>query len=237
MDAGGQHIADRACRAALARSVARSYVAVTQPALVPLGQCLMPSLAAFALLVALAVHLVGPALSLVIAAGVISAGAWALAGRLAAPPAVDNGVTLLAGIGGLPVLVLALYYFGHRPDWDDANYINLASGAQRSAAPICAVDTMLGDGPYAIHLPTYRIQSFELLGAALSSITGLAPIAAVHLQLVLAALVLALTLIPALGRDWLAGAVSRLPSSMPIVRCWAVGGCTASRASSRARGV
>jgi hypothetical protein len=109
-------------------------------------------------------------------------------------------------------LLLALYYFGHRPDADDANYLNLAAKAPLTHGQVFEFDTMVGDGPHAIHLPTYRLQSYELLGAVLSSLSGLEPIAVFHLVLpapllVLFASVMTLVLRPVVGRMWLVAAV------------------------------
>jgi hypothetical protein len=71
---------------------------------------------------------------------------------------------------------------------------------------------MLGDGPNPIWFPEYKFQSFELLAAAISSVTGLTPITVFHLvlplpEIALLTLILMLTLIPSVGRYWLAGAV------------------------------
>ena len=117
--------------------------------------------------------------------------------------------------GRLALLILvlfAIYYFSHRADSDDANYINLAIGAQRTTGGVFQFDTMLGDGPGTIHLPTYKFHSFELLGAVISSVTGLEPIAVFHLllpvpQLGLLALIMLLTLAPAAGNNWFVAAL------------------------------
>jgi hypothetical protein len=115
----------------------------------------------------------------------------------------------------LPLLFLllaAFYYFGHRADLDEANFVNLAIGAQRTRGAVFELDTMLGDGPGPIHLPTYKFHSFELLAAALSSMTGFEPITVLHLglpliQLVLLTLILMLTLAPFAMNGWLAAAI------------------------------
>src|ERR1700675_1552886 len=91
-----------------------------------------------------------------------------------------RGPSAMGAVGGrlslLILVLLAIYYFSHRADADDAKYINLAIGAQRTTGGVFQFDTMLGDGPGAIHLPTYKFHSFELLGAVISSVTGLEPI-------------------------------------------------------------
>jgi hypothetical protein len=124
-------------------------------------------------------------------------------------------ISTAAAGGQLCVLVLvlvAIYYFSHRPDADDAAYINLAIGAQHTTGGVFQLDTMLGDGPSPIILPTYKFHSFELLGAVISSVTGMEPITVFHLllplpQLVLLAIIMLLTLVPVAGRYWLAAAV------------------------------
>ncbi len=106
-------------------------------------------------------------------------------------------------------VLLALYYFGHRQDEDESNFVNLALGAQRTRGAIYQFDTMLGDGPHAIHLATYKLHSFELLIASLSSLLKTSPIIVGHLilpvpQLALIAGVVWLLLEPVVGRRWLA---------------------------------
>jgi hypothetical protein len=112
----------------------------------------------------------------------------------------------------LLILLAALYYFSNRPDLDDANFVNLAVGAQRTVGAVFQFDTMLGDGLEPINLPTYKFHSFELLGATISSVTGLEPIVVLHLvlpifQLALLTLILMLTLSPVTGPDWLSAAL------------------------------
>jgi hypothetical protein len=113
------------------------------------------------------------------------------------------------------VLLCLLYYFGHWSDWDDANYINMALGAQHTKGLVFQFDTMLGDGPGPIHLPTYKFHSFELLGAVLSSLAGLSPISVIHLVLPAPALagltlVLYLVLKPLVGQRWVSTSVFML---------------------------
>lgn len=104
-------------------------------------------------------------------------------------------------------VLLALYYLGHRPDWDDANYLNLAAKVPLTRGHIFQFDTMVGDGPHPIHLPTYKLQSYELLAATISDLTQLEPIQVLHLLLpfpflVFAGCLLPLILRPQLGRYW-----------------------------------
>ncbi len=173
-----------------------------------------PPIAAVAagMLLILIAHRLSSVGLLLVAITLIAVGCHRLAPRLAPLPPLASGRSLAIGIGIVLAVCAALYFFGSRPDWDDANYINLATGAQRTAGTVFSLDTMVGDGPHPIHLPTYKLQTFELLGAALSSVTGLAPIVALHLlmpvpQLVLIALTFALLLVPLAGRDWIAAAL------------------------------
>jgi hypothetical protein len=106
------------------------------------------------------------------------------------------------------ILLLSLYYLGHRPDWDDANFLNLAAKAPVTHGRLLQLDTMVGDGPHPIHLPSYRLQSYELLGAVLAFLSGLEPAAIFHLILPfitvsLLAAVLCLVMSAVLGGHWL----------------------------------
>lgn len=108
--------------------------------------------------------------------------------------------------------LLAIYYLGHRPDEDDAVFVNLAVGAQRTSGAVYELDTMMGDGPSLLHLPTYKFHSLELLAASVSSLTGLEPIAVSHLllplpQLALISLIFYLILLPVGRRYWLVAAL------------------------------
>ncbi|WP_162987100.1 DUF6077 domain-containing protein [Sphingomonas paeninsulae] len=112
----------------------------------------------------------------------------------------------------LIILVFGIYYFGHRQDEDESNFINLALGAQRTHGGIFSLDTMIGDGPHAIHLPTYKFHSFELLSASLSSLFHIEPIYVAHLmlpapQLVLISMIAWLLLEPVVGKLWLASSI------------------------------
>lgn len=81
-------------------------------------------------------------------------------------PASHQGLLLLL----FTTLVISLYLFGHQIDTDDANFINLGIGVFRSQGGIFELDTMIGDGPLPLHLPTYKAHSFELLFATLAYI-------------------------------------------------------------------
>jgi hypothetical protein len=150
--------------------------------------------------------------------GMTAAVSWLAAqisSYLASPDITAAQRTLWRDLLLILLLLIALYYFGTWPDWDDSNYINLATGAQSTRGAVFQYDTMLGDGPGPIHLPTYKLHSFELLGAVLSSITGLTPIAILHLimpvpELIFFGLTLALVLLPVSGQHWPAAALFAL---------------------------
>ena len=152
-------------------------------------------------------------LVLVLMAG-LSFGAWRLA-PASLPISTGRSDRAALPIALVFLLVCGLYYFGNWPDWDDANYINLAVGAQHSKGLVFQYDTMLGDGPGSIHLPTYKFHSFELLGAVLSTVTGLEPLATLHLlmplpQLAFLAALMFLLFKPIVGRDWSVAAIFTL---------------------------
>jgi hypothetical protein len=137
---------------------------------------------------------------------------WQIAKRETSTHTISSIPTLWWQLTALFLLLVVLYYFSHRADGDDASYINMAIGAQRTAGAVYQFDTMIGDGPIPIWLPEYKFESFELLSAAISSVTRLEPITITHLvlplpQLVLFTLVLMLTLVPLAGPGWLAAAL------------------------------
>lgn len=153
------------------------------------------------------------ALVVVVMAG-LSYAAWRLWPADSGADATREAPPLLALVP-LFLLICGLYYFGNWPDWDDATYVNLAVGAQHTKGLVYQFDTMLGDGPGPIHLPSYKLHTFELLGAALSTITGLEPITTLHLlmplpQLAILAAVLFLLFRPILGAQWPVGALFTL---------------------------
>ncbi|MFL6721576.1 MAG: hypothetical protein ACJ8FT_07210 [Sphingomonas sp.] len=130
------------------------------------------------------------------------------------------------------VVIFALYYFGHLADWDDANFLNLAAKAPLSRGHIYQFDTMVGDGPHPIHLPTYKLHSYELLGATISYLLGLEPILVAHLLLPIATLlmlacVIALVLRPAAGKHWVCAALfasALLYANATTLQSWGTNG-------------
>lgn len=79
-------------------------------------------------------------------------------------------------LGPLSILLIILlggFLFLHQVDADDSNIFSLAVGAKQTNYGTMAFDSMIGDTKNApLHLPTYRVQSFELLSAALSVVFG-----------------------------------------------------------------
>lgn len=134
---------------------------------------------------------------------------WAIARSRASSDAGQDGLQPGLRLAFLTIALLTLYYFSHRYDADDANYTNLAIGAQRTAGAIYQFDTMIGDGPNPLHLPTYKFHSYELLGAVLATYTGLSAIAVLHLVmpaifLSLTAMIMFVALKPVAGHYWFA---------------------------------
>ena len=79
------------------------------------------------------------------------------------------------------VLGAGLTFIAHRPDADDATYVGIASDAV--AHPDLAVlshDVLYGNPRLPLILPTYSVDSYELLGAVLSRWFGGAPIWWMH---------------------------------------------------------
>jgi hypothetical protein len=109
-----------------------------------------------------------------------AAGVWVLR-RPASVEAADTSrdseaaLWILAGVCVLYALCV------HRPNADDAFYVNLAVGAlDHPELPLLARDTLHGQFDLPIHYPTYRLHSFELWNAGLSRIAGLSPLATFH---------------------------------------------------------
>lgn len=169
---------------------------------------------AVAVVGALIAHKADNAIATIGAIAVVSVAAYGAANRVSTSSS-ERPRNFSLELALLCVLVFGLYYFGHRPDWDDANYLNLAAKAPLSRGDIFQFDTMVGDGPHPIHLPTYRVQSYELLGATIAYLTGLEPVTVFHLllpigTLLLLASILAIVFVPLVGRQWFAAALFSL---------------------------
>lgn len=97
---------------------------------------------------------------------------------------LPNAQVLPATVGILlvfAVLGAGLTFIAHRPDADDATYVGIASDAV--AHPDLAVlshDVLYGNPRLPLILPTYSVDSYELLGAVLSRWFGGAPIWWMH---------------------------------------------------------
>ncbi len=119
----------------------------------------------------------------------------------------------LWGIGaGCVVLTLVC----HRPDWDDAYYVNMAVVmCDAPGEPLLVKDTLYGVAGLSLHVPAYRVHSYEAFNGALARITGVPAIYCFHwISASLAALLVPLAfarlfriLVP---RYWLWGVVAIL---------------------------
>ncbi|MDG2049125.1 MAG: DUF6077 domain-containing protein, partial [Myxococcota bacterium] len=93
----------------------------------------------------------------------------------------------IAWLGAFALLLAGSVLIAHRPDADDAYYINLvvATVGQPSQA-LLSGDTLHGYADVPPSLPVFRLMTWELFQSALSRVTGLPPLWLAH------------TLIPAL---------------------------------------
>jgi len=90
-------------------------------------------------------------------------------------PALEIGLWSLAAMCAIYALV------AHRPDIDDAFYINMAVAAvDRPELPLLASDTLHGRDDLPIHYPIYRLHSYELLNGAIALLTGIPAIRVFH---------------------------------------------------------
>jgi hypothetical protein len=82
---------------------------------------------------------------------------------------------LLAAAGVVLTLI------SHRPDADDAFYVNVAvAAADVPGRPLLSADTMHGIPNLPLYLPVYRVHSYELLNGALAYLTGIPAIYCFH---------------------------------------------------------
>jgi hypothetical protein len=79
-------------------------------------------------------------------------------------------------------LAASLYALAaHRPDADDAFYVNLAAAAvDAPGQPLLGEDTLHGVAGLPLHLRIYRLHGFELWNAALAYLSGLPAIQVFH---------------------------------------------------------
>jgi len=84
----------------------------------------------------------------------------------------------------LALLSAAVTLLAHRPDADDAYYLNVAAAAlDQPALPLFSSDTLHGIPGAPTLLPNYRVHSIELLTALIASVLGCEPIWVAHLLL------------------------------------------------------
>jgi hypothetical protein len=114
----------------------------------------------------------------------------------------------------LAAAAVVLTLVSHRPDVDDAFYMNAAvSTADAPGQALLSLDGMHGIAGLPLYLPVYRVHSFELLNGALSYLTGIPVIYCFHWLSAAAAALLAplawATLFRILTpRQWLASVVT-----------------------------
>ena len=95
-------------------------------------------------------------------------------------PASGRGHETLLWLLALFCAVIALIV--HRPDSDDAFYVNLAVAAADRAADwaLLSSDTLHGIEDLPLHLPVYRLHTYEILNGVLSYLTGIPAIYCFH---------------------------------------------------------
>ena len=81
----------------------------------------------------------------------------------------------------LAAAAVVLTLISHRPDADDAFYVNVAvAAADVPRQALLSLDTMHGIPGLPLYLPVYRVGSYELLNGALSYLTGIPAIYSFH---------------------------------------------------------
>ncbi|MFV2051373.1 hypothetical protein [Aliiroseovarius sp. YM-037] len=143
---------------------------------------------------------------------------WLAQGRLSDtvlsfdPPKEREGAGLSLTVGTVLVCgaLLLLYFFTSIPDTDDSLFLNMAVGAKQNRDAIYVFDTMLGVPGLEFMKSTYKIESYTLLAAILSDLTGLSVILSAH------------TILPALGCIWAGGVLVVLHHAL-FGRAWLTG--------------
>lgn len=116
----------------------------------------------------------------------------------------------------LAVVAVCITLVSHRFDTDDAFYVNVAvSASDAPGRALLAGDTMHGIPGLPLHLPVYRVHSYELLNGAVAYLTGIPPMYVFHwVSAAFAALLVPLALARLLRilapRHWLALVVTVL---------------------------
>jgi hypothetical protein len=74
----------------------------------------------------------------------------------------------------LAAAAVVVTLISHRPDDDDAFYVNVAAAAADAPGrALLSEDTMHGIPGLPLHLPIYRVHSYELFNGAVSYLTGI----------------------------------------------------------------
>ena len=135
--------------------------------------------------------------------------------RLTGGEARRGGMPVGLGTALVITALLAFYYLTSVPDADDSLFLNFAVGAIRDRHAVFAHDTMLGLPGLAFIKSTYRLESYQLLAAVVSDLSGLPVIVSAHavlpaLAIILAGSILVLVHRALLGRDWMVGVAAHL---------------------------
>jgi hypothetical protein len=95
------------------------------------------------------------------------------------PAPVSPGAEAALWLLALACAALAL--LAHRADTDDGFYVNLAvAAAEAPRRALLSADTVHGVPGLPLHLPVYRVHSWELLNGAVAYLTGLPALAVFH---------------------------------------------------------
>jgi len=111
-------------------------------------------------------------------------GAAAVVFVVASPVALArpaSGRRLEIALWAIGVACLCLVLIVHRPDIDDAFYVNLAvAAADDPTRALMSGDTMLGVVGLPMHMPAHRVHTYELWNAAVSWISGIPTLYVFH---------------------------------------------------------
>ena len=88
----------------------------------------------------------------------------------------------IAWLGGFSLLFAGAVLIAHRPDADDAYYINLVvSAVGQPSHALLSGDTLHGYADVPPSLPVFRLMTWELLQAGISRVTGFPPLWVAHI--------------------------------------------------------
>jgi hypothetical protein len=111
-----------------------------------------------------------------------AAGASAYLTRSATSELPKRSRALELALWGIAIACACIALVIHRPDIDDAFYVNVAvAAADEPGKPLLGGDTMLGVVGLPLHMPAHRVHSYELWNGALSYVTGIPAIYCFHL--------------------------------------------------------